>query len=191
MNKIISTKKMTDERKCPVRDNISVEHIAYLTARPKSRGYSFSTDIASLTGCRNATAWRFLPSDTSLTGYTRTKTSFIPHSTNKTTSVAPMRNAQPQPYYLINTGNNEVMRSMIWCDNAFSTEVVPLLKLGGNEVNRQECPVRDNISVEHIAYLTARSRSRGYSISTDIASLTGCCAAKNEKGGFILSAFLI
>ena len=34
----------------------------------------------------------------------------------------------------LNTGNNEVMRSTIWCGNAFSTEVVPLLKLGGNEV---------------------------------------------------------
>ena len=38
-----------------------------------------------------------------------------------------------QPHYLINTGKNEVIRSMIW-DNASSTEVVQLLKLGGNEV---------------------------------------------------------
>ena len=51
------------------------------------------------------------------------------------------------------------------------------------------CPVRDNTPVEHIAYLTARPRSRGYSISTDISSLTGCCAAKKENEGFILSAF--
>ena len=55
----------------------------------------------------------------------------------------------------------------------------------------RKCPVRDNIWVEHIAYLTARPNSRGYSISTNIASLTGCCSAKNANEDFILSAFLI
>ena len=86
MNKINTSIKMTNERKCPFRDNILVErtnpattsrcpdrdnilveHIAYLTVRSRSRGYSISTNIASLTGCRNTTAWRFLPSDASLT----------------------------------------------------------------------------------------------------------------------------
>ena len=38
--------------RCPVRDNIWVEHVAYLTARPCSRRYSISTNISSLTGCR-------------------------------------------------------------------------------------------------------------------------------------------
>ena len=51
------------------------------------------------------------------------------------------------------------------------------------------CPDRDNILIEHIAYLTARSCLRGYSISIDIAFLKGCCAAKNENEVFILSEF--
>ena len=61
-------------------------------------------------------------------------TSFSPHLTNKTTSVAEM-NANPlRPHYLINTFKNEVMR-LITRGGAFSTtEVVQLLKLGGNEV---------------------------------------------------------
>ena len=37
------------------------------------------------------------------------------------------------------------------------------------------CPVRDKIWIEHVAYLTARTCSRRYSISTNISSLTGCC----------------
>ena len=43
---------MTDGQECPVRDKILVEHVAYLTARPDSRIYPFSTNIASLKGCR-------------------------------------------------------------------------------------------------------------------------------------------
>ena len=36
------------------RNMNKIEHVAYLTARLRSRGYSISTDIASLTGCRPA-----------------------------------------------------------------------------------------------------------------------------------------
>ena len=81
---------------------------------------------------------------------TKTKTSFIPNSSNKTTSVVAQENANTnQPHYLINTGKNEVMRSM-FRDNAYSTEVVTLLKLAGNEVgnaelgNKGACPLAES-----------------------------------------------
>ena len=61
------------------------------------------------------------------------KTLFLPHSTNKTTLVAHMNSSIFQPYYLIHTKKNEVIRSMI-CGNLSSTEVVLCSKSGGNEV---------------------------------------------------------
>ena len=61
------------------------------------------------------------------------KTSFLPHSKNKTTSVAQANFSKNQPRYLINTEKNEVIRS-IMRGNPSSTEVVMLLQLGENKV---------------------------------------------------------
>ena len=61
------------------------------------------------------------------------KTLFLPHSKNKTTLVTEENISINQPYYLINTKKNEVIRSIIW-GKPFSIEVVPLEKSGGNEV---------------------------------------------------------
>ena len=51
------------------------------------------------------------------------------------------------------------------------------------------CPVRDNICVENVAYLTARPCSRVHPFSTNIASLKRCCPVKNVNEDFVLSAF--
>ena len=59
------------------------------------------------------------------------KTSFLPHSKNKTTSVAGNAPRRYQPNYLI---KNEVMRSKMLCETSKATVVVLSGKLGGNEV---------------------------------------------------------
>ena len=61
------------------------------------------------------------------------KTSFSPHSTNKTTAVAMVNVGIFQPHYLINTGINEVIRSISRVIS-FSTAVVLSKKLGRNDV---------------------------------------------------------
>ena len=62
------------------------------------------------------------------------KTSFLPHSTNKTTSVAGNAARTHQPYYLIKNEVNEVIRSKILCETSMATVVVLSGKLGGNKV---------------------------------------------------------
>ena len=91
---------MAGGRGCPVRDNIWVKYVAYLTARPCSREYSFFTNIPSLTGEGN------LPPSGGLRGV---KTSLTSHYTNKTTSVAQVNTITNQPHYLINTRKNQRM----------------------------------------------------------------------------------
>jgi len=65
------------------------------------------------------------------------KTLFLPHSTNRTTAVARRNISIYQPYYLINTKINKVIRSIV-CGNLFSTQVVLCLKLGENEINKSK-----------------------------------------------------
>ena len=64
------------------------------------------------------------------------KTLFSPYFTNKTTLVASMHPPQSQPYYLIKTRKNEVMRSKMG-GYPFSTEVGLLKKLGRNAENNK------------------------------------------------------
>ena len=75
-----------------------------------------------------------------------TKTSFLPHFTNKTTSVASKNNILSQPHYLI---KNEVMRSKMRVQ-PFTTEVVLLLELGRNEVDTTKYSINNQYSIINI-----------------------------------------
>ena len=159
MNTINSSIKMTDGRRCPVRDKISVERrISPMRSRRPFRDgmvvekYCVPNGTLGL-ACASVFYQYCIPNGMPRSALyivstvrcipdgmpcifdsvIEKKPSFSPHLTNITTSVAPMSNAQAQPHYLINTGKNEVMRSIMG-GYQFSTAVVLFLKLGRNEV---------------------------------------------------------